>query len=76
MANIDCQAAFNQEMDVLNTISSNLKIIGDKVLENNPADTKAVLSEISLKVSENQIELKEINRLLKVLCIGLLGKAE
>ena len=44
MANIDCQAAFNQEMDVLNTISSNLKIIGDKVLENNPADTKAVLS--------------------------------
>lgn len=76
MANIDCQAAFNQEMDVLNTISSNLKIIGDKVLENNPADTKAVLSEISLKVSENQTELKEINRLLKVLCIGILGKAE
>ena len=76
MANIDCQAAFNQEMDVLNTISSNLKIIGDKVLENNPADTKAVLSEISLKVSENQTEFKEINRLLKVLCIGLLGKVE
>ena len=76
MANIDCQAAFNQEMDVLNNISSNLKIIGDKVLENNHADTKAVLSEISLKVSENQTELKEINRLLKVLCIGILGKAE
>lgn len=76
MANIDCQAAFNQEMDVLNTISSNLKTIGDKILENNPADTKTVLDEISLKISENQTELKEINRLLKLLCVGILGKAE
>ncbi|QKG28770.1 hypothetical protein [Campylobacter sp. RM16187] len=73
---LDCVNAFNQEMEVLNTISSNLKIIGDKILENNPADNKAVLDEISLKVSENQIQLKETNRLLKLLCVGILGKVE
>ena len=76
MANIDCQAAFNQEMDVLNAISLNVKIIGDKVSENNPVDTKTTLDAISLKLSENQTELKETNRLLKFLCENLLGKSE
>ena len=76
MANIDCQAAFNQEMDVLNAISLNIKTIGDKVSENNPVDTKTTLDAISLKLSENQTELKETNRLLKFLCENLLGKSE
>ena len=76
MANIDCQAAFNQEMDVLNAISLNVKTIGDKVSENNPVDTKTILDAISLKLSENQTELKETNRLLKFLCENLLGKSE
>lgn len=76
MANIDCQAAFNQEMDVLNVISLNVKTIGDKVSENNPVDTKTTLDAISLKLSENQTELKETNRLLKFLCENLLGKSE
>jgi|GEM_PF-2497485 hypothetical protein len=76
MANIDCQAAFNQEMDVLNAISLNVKTIGDKVSENNPVDTKTTLDAISLKLSENQTELKETNRLLKFLCENLLGKSE
>ena len=76
MANIDCQAAFYQEMDVLNAISLNVKTIGDKVSENNPVDTKTTLDAISLKLSENQTELKETNRLLKFLCENLLGKSE
>ena len=76
MANIDCQAAFNQEMDVLNAISLNVKTIGDKVSENNPVDTKTTLDAISLKLFENQTELKETNRLLKFLCENLLGKSE
>ena len=76
MANIDCQAAFNQEMDVLNVISLNVKTIGDKVSENNPVDTKTTLDAISLKLFENQTELKETNRLLKFLCENLLGKSE
>ena len=74
MANIDCQAAFNQEMEVLNTISSNVKIIGDKVLENNPVDIKTTLDAISLKLSENQLELKETNKFLKILCENLIGE--
>jgi hypothetical protein len=76
MANIDCQAAFNQEMDVLNAISLNVKTIGDKVSENNPVDIKTTLDAISLKLFENQTELKETNRLLKFLCENLLGKSE
>ena len=74
MANIDCQAAFNQEMEVLNTISSNVKIIGDKVLENNSVDTKTTLDAIFLKISENQLELKETNKFLKILCENLIGE--
>ena len=63
-------------MDVLNAISLNVKTIGDKVSENNPVDTKTTLDAISLKLSENQTELKETNRLLKFLCENLLGKSE
>ena len=76
MANIDCEQAFRQEMDVLNAISLNVKTIGDKVSENNPVDTKTTLDAISLKLFENQTELKETNRLLKFLCENLLGKSE
>lgn len=76
MANIDCEQAFRQEMDVLNAISLNVKTIGDKVSENNPVDIKTTLDAISLKLSENQTELKETNRLLKFLCENLLGKSE
>lgn len=74
MANIDCEQAFNQEMEVLNTISSNVKIIGDKILENTPVDTKTTLDAISLKLSENQLELKETNKFLKILCENLIGE--
>lgn len=76
MANIDCEQAFRQEMDVLNAISLNVKTIGDKVSENNPVDIKTTLDAISLKLSENQTELKETNRLLKFLCENILGKSE
>ena len=76
MANIDCEQAFRQEMDVLNAISLNVKTIGDKVSENTPIDNKVILDAISLKLSENQTELKETNRLLKFLCENLLGRSE
>lgn len=76
MANIDCEQAFNQEMAVLNAISSKVQTISDKVSENNPVDNKLILDTISLKISENQTELKETNRLLKFLCENLLGRSE
>ena len=76
MANIDCEQAFNQEMAVLNAISSKVQTISDKVSENNPVDNKVILDAISLKISENQTELKETNRLLKFLCENLLGRSE
>ena len=66
MANIDCQVAFNQEMDVLNTISSNLKEVRDKILAPAPEPEPSTL----------EAKIDETNRLLKLLCVGILGKAE
>ena len=63
MANIDCQAAFNQEMEVLNQISKNSKDILDKLN----------LPEVP-KPNTLEAKIDETNRLLKFLCIGILGK--
>lgn len=63
MANIDCEAAFNQEMAALNGLNDKVeqivKFVGYD--ETNPLKT------LSLKIDET-------NRLLKLLCIGILGK--
>ena len=63
MANIDCQAAFNQEIEVLNQISKNSKDIFDK-LNSSEAPKSNTL----------EAKIDETNRLLKLLCIGILGK--
>ena len=63
MANIDCQAAFNQEMNALNEISKTSKDILEflKTPQASKPDTL-----------ESKID--ETNRLLKLLCVGILGK--
>ena len=63
MANIDCQAAFNQEMEVLKQISKNSKDILDKLN----------LPEVP-KPNTLEAKIDETNRLLKLLCVGILGK--
>lgn len=66
MANIDCKVAFNQEMAVLNDISSNLKEVRDKILAPVPEPEPSTL----------EAKIDETNRLLKLLCVGILGKVE
>lgn len=66
MANIDCQAAFNQEMAVLDNINANLKEVRDKILAPAPEPEPSTL----------EAKIDETNRLLKLLCVGILGKAE
>lgn len=63
MADLDCQAAFNQEMSALNEISKTSKDILDflKAPETSKSDTL-------------EAKIDETNRLLKLLCIGILGK--
>ena len=63
MANLDCEQAFNQEMAALNGLNDKVeqivKFVGYD--ETNPLKT------LSLKIDET-------NRLLKLLCVGILGK--
>lgn len=63
MADLDCQAAFNQEMSALNEIYKTSKDILDflKTPETSKSDTL-------------EAKIDETNRLLKLLCIGILGK--
>ena len=75
MANIDCQAAFNQEIAKLDEI---LKASND-ILEQlkkpaSPAPTPSPSPAPNLSALEGKID--ETNRLLKLLCVGILGKAE
>ena len=73
MANIDCQAAFNQEIAKLDEI---LKASND-ILEQlkKPASPSPTPSPSPAPATlEGKID--ETNRLLKLLCIGILGKDE
>ena len=63
MADLDCQAAFNQEMNALNEISKTSKDIFEFL--KTPATSKPDTLEA---------KIDETNRLLKLLCIGILGK--
>ena len=63
MANIDCQAAFNQEIEVLNQISKNSKDILDKLKSSEAPNSNTL-----------EAKIDETNRLLKLLCMGILGK--
>ena len=63
MADLDCQAAFSQEMSALNEISKTSKDILEflKTPEVPKSDTL-------------EAKIDETNRLLRLLCVGILGK--
>ena len=63
MADLDCQAAFSQEMAALGEISKTSKDILD-FLKTPTAPKSDTL----------EAKIDETNRLLKFLCIGILGK--
>lgn len=63
MADLDCQAAFNQEMAALSEISK----ISKDILE-------FLKTPEAPKPDTLEAKIDETNRLLKLLCIGILGK--
>ena len=73
MADLDCQVAFNQEIAKLDEI---LKASNDILAElKNPVSPSPVPSPSPAPATlEGKID--ETNRLLKLLCVGILGKAE
>ena len=75
MANIDCQAAFNQEIAKLNEIlqvSNN--ILAELKKPASPSPTPSPPPMPAPATLEGKID--ETNRLLKLLCVGILGKVE
>lgn len=68
MANINCQEAFNQEMAVLNEISKTSKDILEFL--------KTPATPGTPKLNTLEAKIDETNRLLKLLCVGILGKDE
>lgn len=73
MADLDCQAAFSQEMAKLSEILQASKDILDqlkKPVSPSPAPTPSPVP------ATLEAKIDETNRLLKLLCVGILGKAE
>lgn len=73
MADLDCQAAFSQEMAKLNEILQASKDILEqlkKPVSPSPAPTPSPVP------ATLEAKIDETNRLLKLLCVGILGKAE
>ena len=73
MANIDCQADFNQEMAKLNEILQASKDILEQLKK--PASPPPAPSPSPVPTTL-EAKIDETNRLLKLLCVGILGKAE
>ena len=73
MANIDCQAAFNQEIAKLNEI---LQASNDILAELKKSASPSPTPSPSPAPATLEAKLDETNRLLKLLCVGILGKAE
>lgn len=63
MANLDCEAAFNQEMAALNGLNDKV----EQIVKFVGYDETDPLKTLSLKIDET-------NRLLRLLCVGILGK--
>ena len=75
MANIDCQAAFNQEIAKLNEIlQASNDILAELKKPISPSPTPSPSPAPNPSTLEAKID--ETNRLLKLLCVGILGKAE
>ena len=75
MANIDCQAAFNQEIAKLNDIlQASNDILAELKKLASPSPTPSPSPAPNFSTLEGKID--ETNRLLKLLCVGILGKVE
>ena len=75
MANIDCQVAFNQEIAKLDEIlkaSNDILAELKKPVSPSPAPSPSPTPDFSTLGGK----IDETNRLLKLLCVGILGKAE
>ena len=73
MANIDCQAAFNQEIAKLNEI---LQASNDILAELKKPISPSPTPSPSPAPATLEGKIDETNRLLKLLCVGILGKSE
>lgn len=73
MANIDCQAAFNQEIAKLDEI---LKASNDILAELKKPISPSPTPSPSPAPATLEAKIDETNRLLKLLCVGILGKSE
>ena len=73
MADLDCQAAFSQEMVKLDEILQASKDILEQLKK--PVSPSPVPTP-SPAPATLEAKIDETNRLLKLLCIGVLGKAE
>ena len=73
MADLDCQAAFNQEIAKLDEI---LKASNDILAELKKPVSPSPVPSPSPAPATLEGKIDETNRLLKLLCVGILGKAE
>ena len=73
MANIDCQAAFNQEIAKLNEILQASKDILEQLKK--PVSPPSAPSPSPVPATL-EAKIDETNRLLRLLCVGILGKVE
>ena len=69
MTDLECRAAFNQEMGALSEISRTSKDILEQLKK--PASPAPTPSPVPATL---EAKINETNRLLKLLCIGILGK--
>lgn len=75
MADLDCQVAFSQEMAKLNEILQASKDILEQL--KNPASPSPAPSPSPTPAPATlEGKIDETNRLLRLLCVGILGKAE
>lgn len=73
MADLDCQVAFNQEIAKLDEI---LKASNDILAELKKPVSSSPVPSPSPAPATLEGKIDETNRLLKLLCVGILGKAE
>ena len=73
MADLDCQAAFNQEIAKLDEILQASNDILEQLKK--PASPSPAPSPSPVP-STLEGKIDETNRLLKLLCVGILGRAE
>lgn len=73
MADLDCQVAFNQEIAKLDEI---LKASNDILAELKKPVSPSPVPSPSPAPATLEGKIDETNRLLKLLCVGILGKAE